>query len=75
MPAKRLEIQPILDQAFPDGIATIFAEFPATAAAASFGQVHRATTQDGQKVAVKVQYPYLEHTVAADIVTPLPGRG
>jgi predicted unusual protein kinase regulating ubiquinone biosynthesis (AarF/ABC1/UbiB family) len=36
-------------------------------AAASFGQVHRAWLADGRLVAVKIQYPELEFTVAADL--------
>ena len=48
----------------------IFAEFDERAtAAASLAQVHRATTKDGMKVAVKVQYPGLESAVAADLTT------
>lgn len=36
-------------------------------AAASIGQVHRATLQDGTEVAVKVQYPGIETAMAADL--------
>lgn len=35
-------------------------------AAASFGQVHRATTADGQRVALKIRYPDAELQLATD---------
>jgi len=35
-------------------------------AAASLGQVHRATTRSGAKVAVKVQYPGIERSIGSD---------
>ncbi|MCK0208345.1 AarF/ABC1/UbiB kinase family protein [Starkeya koreensis] len=37
------------------------------AAAASLGQVHRATTLDGAEVAVKLQYPDMQSAVEADL--------
>jgi predicted unusual protein kinase regulating ubiquinone biosynthesis (AarF/ABC1/UbiB family) len=42
-----------------------FAEEPV--AAASIGQVHRATTRDGRDVAVKVQYPGITEAIQADL--------
>lgn len=45
-----------------------FAEFDLKpAAAASLGQVHRATMHDGAQVACKLQYPDMESAVEADI--------
>ena len=45
-----------------------FAEFdPAPAAAASLGQVHRAVTLDGERVACKLQYPEMASAVEADL--------
>jgi hypothetical protein len=40
---------------------------PEPIAAASIGQVHRAITRDGRAVAVKVQYPGIAKTIAADL--------
>jgi predicted unusual protein kinase regulating ubiquinone biosynthesis (AarF/ABC1/UbiB family) len=40
---------------------------PQPIAAASIGQVHRAVTLDGRAVAVKVQYPGIAETIAADL--------
>ncbi|HEX6452832.1 MAG TPA: AarF/ABC1/UbiB kinase family protein [Trebonia sp.] len=46
----------------------IFKEWdPEPIAAASIGQVHRAITEDGQAVAVKVQYPGIAETISADL--------
>ena len=45
-----------------------FADFDETAAAAaSLGQVHRATLPDGTRVACKLQYPDMASTVEADL--------
>jgi predicted unusual protein kinase regulating ubiquinone biosynthesis (AarF/ABC1/UbiB family) len=46
----------------------IFAEFEAEPfAAASIGQVHRAVTRSGDRVAVKVQYPGIDKAIANDL--------
>jgi predicted unusual protein kinase regulating ubiquinone biosynthesis (AarF/ABC1/UbiB family) len=46
----------------------IFAEWDAEPiAAASIGQVHRALTQDGRAVAVKVQYPGVGEAIRSDL--------
>src|SRR5690606_15066489 len=37
------------------------------AAAASLGQVHRATAHDGERLACKLQYPNMESAVEADL--------
>ncbi|MGP8235131.1 MAG: ABC1 kinase family protein [Limisphaerales bacterium] len=49
---------------FPD---EVFRQFDAQAfAAASLGQVHRAVTHDGEKVAVKIQYPGIKSAIETD---------
>src|SRR5690349_1809979 len=49
-------------------LADAFSEFDEEAfAAASIGQVHRATTQDGRDVAVKIQYPGIAEAVETDL--------
>jgi predicted unusual protein kinase regulating ubiquinone biosynthesis (AarF/ABC1/UbiB family) len=45
-----------------------FADFDQTpAAAASLGQVHRATAHDGRPLAVKLQYPEMQSAVESDL--------
>ncbi len=45
-----------------------FANFePEAAAAASLGQVHRATSLDGRRLACKLQYPDMQSAVEADL--------
>lgn len=46
----------------------IFQDFdPCAFAAASLGQVHRATTRDGIRLAVKIQYPGIRETIQNDV--------
>jgi len=48
----------------------VFATFEKNAfAAASLGQVHRATLHNGREVAVKIQYPNIAETIEADMKT------
>ena len=49
----------------PDALFATFEEKPF--ASASIGQVHRATLQDGRKVAVKIQYEGVEDAVRSDL--------
>ncbi|GAC1351155.1 MAG: AarF/ABC1/UbiB kinase family protein [Polyangiales bacterium] len=50
--------------------AEVFAEFEREPfAAASIGQVHRARTQSGDRVAVKVQYPGIDTAIENDLKT------
>ena len=51
-----------------ESISEHFAEFePDAFAAASIGQVHRATLHDGREVAVKIQYPGIAEALEADL--------
>jgi predicted unusual protein kinase regulating ubiquinone biosynthesis (AarF/ABC1/UbiB family) len=46
----------------------LFASFESEAfAAASIGQVHKATLKDGRKVAIKIQYPNVRETIGSDL--------
>src|SRR5215218_968209 len=57
-----------LDRSFPGGWRELFREFDdSPVAAASVGQVHRATWHDGMSVAVKIQYPGAGDALLADI--------
>jgi predicted unusual protein kinase regulating ubiquinone biosynthesis (AarF/ABC1/UbiB family) len=49
-------------------LSATFSEFdPRAFAAASVGQVHRATTRDGDEVVVKIQYPGVAESVETDL--------
>ncbi|WP_084468219.1 ABC1 kinase family protein [Actinokineospora inagensis] len=58
----------VLAQQLGRGWRSRFADFDDTpAAAASIGQVHRATWHDGREVAVKVQYPGADEALLSDL--------
>ena len=66
VPFARLE--KLMTKEFGGPLRSVFSEFDERAfAAASIGQVHRATTIDGQQVAVKVQYPGVAEAVETDL--------
>jgi predicted unusual protein kinase regulating ubiquinone biosynthesis (AarF/ABC1/UbiB family) len=58
----------VIEEEFGRPVGEIFASFKEDAiAAASIGQVHRATLQTGEDVAVKVQYPGVDIAVRSDL--------
>ncbi len=66
VPFARLE--KLMRKEFGAPLNTVFSEFDERAfAAASIGQVHRATTVDGQEVVAKVQYPGVAEAVETDL--------
>lgn len=64
------EIRPLIERELGGPVEKIFAEFDTDpVAAASLAQVYRARLHDGSDVAVKVQYPGIEHIVRWDLET------
>ncbi len=65
------DVEPVLREELGAGWRALFGDFETVAvAAASLGQVHRATwAADGRAVAVKVQYPGVREALTADLRT------
>lgn len=62
------EIRKIIQSELGGNLDKFFVQFePTPIAAASIGQVHRATLIDGRKVAIKIQRPGLESTIKMDM--------
>lgn len=68
-PLNRALVHKVFRGEFGQAPEQLFATFDAHAfAAASLGQVHRATLADGREVAVKVQYPGIATSIKSDLV-------
>jgi len=62
------DMRKVIEQDLGEPLKAVFADFDEEAiAAASIGQVYRATLHDGRPVAVKVQYPGIKDVVRADL--------
>lgn len=67
-PMNRAVVRGVFMRRFGAPPENIFREFDYSApAAASLGQVHRATLPDGRRVAVKIQYPGIRRTIMEDV--------
>jgi ubiquinone biosynthesis protein len=61
-------VKQVIEEDFGRPLEEVFSEFSRHAvAAASLAQVHRARLVDGREVAVKVQYPDIEHIIRTDL--------
>lgn len=62
------EVRPVVEAELGQPWPEVFARVePRAVAAASIGQVHRATLRDGREVAVKVQYPGIQAALESDL--------
>ncbi|MBO9534912.1 MAG: AarF/ABC1/UbiB kinase family protein [Solirubrobacteraceae bacterium] len=67
-PAPFREVRKIIERDLDGDLDELFASFEREPiAAASIGQVHRATLADGRRVAVKVQYPGIAEAIESDM--------
>jgi predicted unusual protein kinase regulating ubiquinone biosynthesis (AarF/ABC1/UbiB family) len=67
-PVPFADLEKLMRQEFGGPLERVFSDFDERAfAAASIGQVHRATTVDGRDVVVKIQYPGVAEAVETDL--------
>ena len=62
------KVKKVLEEEWDEPVEELFEDFEhEAAAAASIGQVHKATLPDGRRVAVKIQYPGVADALRADM--------
>jgi predicted unusual protein kinase regulating ubiquinone biosynthesis (AarF/ABC1/UbiB family) len=67
-PVRFADLEKLMREEFGGPLDRVFSDFDEQAfAAASIGQVHRATTIEGDEVAVKIQYPGVAEAVETDL--------
>jgi len=67
-PINKALVVKILKDEYKKEYKEVFKDFKLSAfASASLGQVHKATTFDGEKLAIKLQYPSIDKTIKSDI--------
>lgn len=67
-PVSFADLEKLMRHEFGGPLERVFSDFDQHAfAAASIGQVHRATTVEGEEVAVKIQYPGVAEAVETDL--------
>ena len=67
-PINRALVRKMIVNSFHEPPESLFKEFDYKAfAAASLGQVHYATSMDGKKLAIKIQYPGIDRTIKNDL--------
>lgn len=67
-PINKALVRTIIKRELGDYPENIFNDFtPNAIAAASIGQVHRATLKSGEDVAIKIQYPNVRNTIDSDL--------
>ncbi len=67
-PLNRAIVRKILNEQYEESCENVFNAFDGKAfAAASLGQVHRAESHSGNKLAIKIQYPGVRNTIKSDL--------
>src|SRR3981081_3123084 len=71
-PVRFADLEKLMRKEYGGRLKNVFREFDERAfAAASIGQVHRATTVDGDEVVVKIQYPGVAEQAETDLGTAM----